>query len=66
MKKVFLCTPHKLGALNHELIKRIENLGFEVLCAVTHSPQHLPFNEMFKTNVDLIKQVDLFVAVLKD
>lgn len=24
MKEVFLCTPHKLGNLNHELIDRIE------------------------------------------
>jgi len=66
MKKVFLCTPHKLGALNHELIDRIKKLGFDVLCAVTHSPQHAPFDEMFKTNVNLIKESDIFVAVLKD
>jgi hypothetical protein len=66
MKKVFLCTPHKLGELNHEYIDRIKKLGFEVLCAATHSPQDVPFNEMFKTNVDLIKRADIFVAILKD
>ena len=66
MKKVFLCTPHKLGKLNYELIERIEKTGFEVLCAVTHSPQEVPYDQMFKTNVDLIKQSDIFVAVLKD
>ena len=66
MKKVFLCTPHKLGELNHELIKRIEKLGFKVLCAVTHSPQDIPFDQMFKKNVKLIKEADIFIAVLKD
>lgn len=66
MKKVFLCTPHKLGELNHQLIKKIEGLGFEVLCAVTHSPQDAPFDRMFETNVEMIKKSDIFVAVLKD
>ena len=66
MKKVFLCTPHKLGQLNHELIERISKLGFDVLCAVTHSPQDIPFEEMFENNINLIKQADIFVAVLKD
>ncbi|MFH1752205.1 MAG: nucleoside 2-deoxyribosyltransferase [archaeon] len=66
MKKLFLCTPHKLGNLNLELINRIKELGFEVLCAVTHTPQDTEFDEMFKKNVELIKQADVFVAVLKD
>lgn len=66
MKTVFLCTPHKLGELNFSLIERIKSQGFEVLCAVTHSPQDAPKDEMFKTNVDLIKRSDVFVAVLKD
>lgn len=66
MKKIFLCTPFKLGNLNHELIDRINKLGFKVLCAVTHSPQDAPFDKMFKTNVNLIKQSEIFVAVLKD
>jgi hypothetical protein len=66
MKKVFLCTPHKLGKLNYELIERIKAVGFEVLCAVTHSPQNVPYDKMFKTNIDLIKKSDIFVAVLKD
>ncbi len=66
MKKVFLCTPHKLGNLNHELIKRIEKSGFEVLCAATHTPQDLPAMEIFKKNVELIRKSDIFVAVLKD
>lgn len=66
MKTVFLCAPHKLVEINRDLIKRIKNLGFEVLCAATHSPQNVPFNEMFQTNVALIKKADVFVAVLKD
>lgn len=66
MKTVFLCTPHKLGELNFELIKRIKTLGFEVLCAVTHSPQNVSHDQMFETNVGLIKKADIFVAVLKD
>lgn len=41
-------------------------MGFEVVCAVTHSPQDVPFDQMFKTNVALIKESDIFVAVLKD
>jgi len=41
-------------------------MGFNVLCAVTHSPQNVPHNKMFKTNVELIKKSDIFVAVLKD
>ncbi|HLD56781.1 MAG TPA: nucleoside 2-deoxyribosyltransferase [archaeon] len=66
MKTVFLCTPHKLGSLNYDLIERIKKLGFNVLCAVTHSPQNVSFDEMFKTNINLIKSADIFVAVLKD
>lgn len=66
MKTVYLCTPHKLGDLNHELVKRIKDLGFEVLCAVTHSPQNVPYDQIFQTNVDLIKRADIFIAVLKD
>ena len=66
MKTVFLCTPHKLGDLNHQLIDRIRKVGFEVLCAATHSPQDVPHKEMFATNVALIKRADIFVAVLKD
>lgn len=66
MKKVFLCTLHKLGDLNYKLIDKIKGFGFEVLCAATHSPQNVPYEQMFKTNVNLIKQADIFVAVLKD
>ena len=66
MKKVYLCTPHKLGALNHEFINRIEKLGFEVLSAVTHTPPNFPPTKIFKLNVHLMKQADLFVVVLKD
>ena len=66
MKTVFLCTPLKLGDLNHQLIARIESIGFDVLCAVTHSPSDVSFQQMFKTNVELIKKSDVFVAVLKD
>jgi nucleoside 2-deoxyribosyltransferase len=66
MKTVFLCTPHKLGTLNYELIERIKALDFNVLCAVTHSPQEVPFAQMFKTNIELIKRANIFVAVLKD
>ncbi|MFA6005710.1 MAG: hypothetical protein WC775_04465 [Patescibacteria group bacterium] len=66
MKTVFLCTPHKLGELNFELINRIKALGFEVLCAVTHSPQNVSHDKMFETNVGLIRKADIFVAVLKD
>ncbi len=66
MKKVYLCTPHKLGVLNYELINRIKKLGFEVLCAVTHTPQNVSREEIFRMNAQLIKQADLFVAVLKD
>lgn len=66
MKTVFLCTPHKLGDLNHELIARIEKCGFKVLCAVTHSPQDRTPKEIFETNVDLIRKSDILVAVLKD
>ena len=66
MKTVFLCTPHKLGDLNHELIDRIKKLGFDVLCAATHTPQDIPYDQIFKMNADLIKKADIFVAVLKD
>ena len=66
MKTVFLCTPHKLGKLNLELIKRIEKLGFKVNCAYTDSPQDAPLQDMFETNIGLIKDADIFVAVLKD
>jgi nucleoside 2-deoxyribosyltransferase len=66
MKTIFLCTPHKLGDLNHELIARIKACGFEVLCAATHSPQDRPLKEIFDTNVGLIDKSDILVAVLKD
>ncbi len=66
MKTVFLCTPHKLGGLNHGLIRRISAAGFRVLCAVTHTPQDAPNDEMFRMNAELIWEADIFVAVLKD
>lgn len=66
MKTVFLCTPHKLGELNNKLIERIRKLGFNVLCAATHTPQNAEPEEIFKKNVELIKNSDVFVAVLKD
>ncbi len=66
MKTVFLCTPHKLGDLNHDLIARIKNCGFEVLCAATHSPQDKHFKEIFDTNVGLIDKSDILVAVLNN
>lgn len=65
MKTVFLCTPHKLGDLNLELIDRIEKKGFRVLSAVKNSPQDAPYVKMFQRNVELIKQSDIFCAVLK-
>ncbi|MBI5060827.1 MAG: nucleoside 2-deoxyribosyltransferase [Candidatus Aenigmarchaeota archaeon] len=66
MKTVFLCTPRKLGKLNHELIKRMETAGFDVLCAVTHTPQNIDSEQIFEMNIKLIKKSDMFVAVLKD
>jgi len=63
---VFLCTPCKLGRLNFELIERIEQLGFHVLCAVKDSPDDVPYDQMFQNNVALIQRSNLFVAVLKD
>lgn len=66
MKTIFLCTPHKLGELNFSLIDKIKKQGFEVICAVTHSPQNVPGHQIFQTNADLIKRADVFVAVLKD
>lgn len=66
MKTIYLCTPRKLGDLNREFIERIERLGFRVLCAVTHTPQDMPPEQIFKRNVELIRKSDIFVAVLKD
>lgn len=66
MKKVYLCTPRKLGNLNYELIGIIKTLGFEVLAGITHTPQDVPYQQRFISNVSLIKQADIFVAILKD
>lgn len=66
MKKIYLCTPHKLGALNFELIARIKSQGFEVFSATTHTPQDTSKEEIFKRNVELIRDADIFIAVLKD
>ena len=66
MKTVFLCTPIKLGDLNHELAERIEKLGFKVKYAHKHTPQDMVRNELFESNISLIKSSDIFVAVLKD
>lgn len=66
MKTIYLCAPIKLGELNHQLIKQIENLGFKVLCAMIDTAQNLSPEEIFARNVDLIKQSDLLVVVLKD
>ena len=46
MKTVFLCTPHKLGNLNFELIDKIKKLGFKVLCAATDTPQKIPLEKV--------------------
>jgi len=61
-----LCAPRKLGDLNRELIERINRLGFDVLCAATHTPQDMPPEQIFRKNVELIKKSDIFVAALKD
>ena len=66
MKTVFLCTPLKNKEVALDLIKRIKRAGARVLCAVTDTPQHLPPKDRFTTNVGLIKQSDIFVALLKD
>lgn len=66
MKTIYLCTPHKLGQLNFELIDRIKNLGFEVLCAATHTDQQMSFEKIFERNIELIQKADILVAVLKD
>ncbi|MBI3466922.1 MAG: DinB family protein [Planctomycetes bacterium] len=66
MKTVFLCTPLKLAELNQQLIERIKRIGFKVLCAMTDSPSDVSPDEMFRTNVGLIRRADFFVAVLKD
>ena len=66
MKTVFLCTPHKLSDLNAQLVERIKSQGFNVLSAATHSPQNVPPEKIFRTNVDLIKKAEIFIAVLKD
>jgi nucleoside 2-deoxyribosyltransferase len=63
---VFLCTPHKHGDFNYELIRRIEQYGFQVLCAATHNPQNRSNKDIFVRNVELIQQSHIFVAVLKD
>lgn len=69
MKKVFLATPIKLDKLNHDIAKRLENIGFKVLSAHRHT-MHLQkpekFEELFEENVKMIKKSDIFVAVLKD
>lgn len=33
---------------------------------MTHSPQDVPHAQMFDTNIALIEQSDIFIAVLKD
>ncbi|NQV12777.1 MAG: nucleoside 2-deoxyribosyltransferase [Parcubacteria group bacterium] len=66
MKTIYLCAPIKLGELNHQLIKKIEKAGFKVLCAMVDTAQDLSYKEIFARNVDLIKQSDLLVVVLKD
>ena len=66
MKTIYLCTPFKLGKLNHQLIKQIGSLGFNVISAITDTPQDTSHEQIFQRNVDLIKKCDIFVAVLKD
>lgn len=66
MKTIYLCTPHKLGQLNYELIDRIKKLGFQVTSAATDTPQNQPRKQIFHRNVDLIKDCDIFVAVFNN
>lgn len=63
-KTIFLSVACKERELGAELTGRIERLGFRVLSALTDSPDDAPFPEMFRTNVELIRQSDIFVAVL--
>lgn len=65
MTTAFLSVPMKERALGQELIGRIEALGFDVLSALgDDSPDDAPPEEMFRTNVELIRRSDIFVAVL--
>ena len=66
MKTIYLCSPRRLGELNYELIERIKKLGFNVLCAAIHTPQNIEPNKIFLRNFELIKNSDIFIAVLKD
>ena len=66
MKTIYLCAPIKLGDLNHELIERIKNAGFKVLCAMTDTAQDLDYEEIFQRNVDLIRKSDLLVGVFNN
>jgi nucleoside 2-deoxyribosyltransferase len=56
----------KSSDLALELVHRMERLGFRVLCPVINTPQNLEAADMFKANISLIRECDLFVAVLKE
>ncbi|MBI2600907.1 nucleoside 2-deoxyribosyltransferase [Candidatus Daviesbacteria bacterium] len=66
MKTVYLCAPNKLGDLILKLIKRIEAQGFKVLSPFIHTNQHATNEEIFKRNIEMIKNADIFVVVLKE
>ena len=63
-RTIFLSIACKERELGAELTERIQRLGFRVLSALTDSPDDVPLPEMFRNNVELIRQSDIFVAVL--
>jgi nucleoside 2-deoxyribosyltransferase len=67
MKTVFVSIPMKEGALGLSIVDRIRTLGFRVLSALgEESPDEAPPAQMFRTNVALIQQSDIFVGVLRN
>ena len=62
MKKVYICARVKYKKDTSELSKKLEEIGYEVWYAAKDTPQNIADKEIYRHNLKLIRNADLFLA----
>jgi len=62
MKKVYICARIKYKKDTSELSKKLEEIGYEVWYAAKDTPQNIADKEIYRYNLKLIRNADLFLA----
>lgn len=66
MRKIFICAPNRHGNRTKALAEKLEEEGFSVTFAAEHTKQYLAKDEIFRENMKLIKDSDIFLAYFVD